>query len=99
MLCPILEDRADVVYGSRFLNGAPVTTRWHRTVNRGLTTLMNRFAGLPLTDVHTGLKLFRSELLKNLSLVENRFGFCPEVTARIREGFWPFITCDHAPDA
>jgi glycosyltransferase involved in cell wall biosynthesis len=83
MLGPVIENRADVVYGSRFLNGAPVTTPWHRTINRGLTAMMNQFAGLRLTDVHTGLKLFRSELLKNLTLAEDRFGFCPEVTARL----------------
>ena len=83
MLEPIINDRADVVYGSRFLSGAKVTSWWHRGVNWGLTRLMNWCSGLRLTDLHTGLKMFRGDLLKGLPLVEERFGFCPEVTARL----------------
>jgi glycosyltransferase involved in cell wall biosynthesis len=83
MLEPILDDRADVVYGSRFLTGAKRTSWWHRGANRGLTQLMNLCSGLRLTDMHTGLKMFRTELLRGAPLVEDRFGFCPEVTARL----------------
>jgi hypothetical protein len=83
MLEPIVNDQADVVYGSRFLSGGKVTSRWHREVNRGLTLLMNWCSGLRLTDLHTGLKMFRADFLKGLPLVEERFGFCPEVTARL----------------
>jgi hypothetical protein len=54
MLEPILDDRADVVYGSRFLTGAKRTSWWHRGANRGLTRLMNLCSGLRLTDMHTG---------------------------------------------
>jgi len=83
---PMLEcmvAKADVVYGSRFLSGKRVTTPMHRFVNWGLTFLMNRFTKLHLTDVHTGLKMFRAPLLKSLRLEEQRFGFCPEVTAKL----------------
>ena len=83
MLEPILNDRADVVYGSRFLRGGSVTSWWHRGVNWGLTRLMNLCSGLRLTDLHTGLKMFRADLLRGLPLKEARFGFCPEVTARL----------------
>jgi glycosyltransferase involved in cell wall biosynthesis len=82
MLEPILDDRADVVYGSRFLTGVK-STWWHRGANQGLTRLMNLCSGLRLTDLHTGLKMFRTDLLRGLPLVEDRFGFCPEVTARL----------------
>jgi glycosyltransferase involved in cell wall biosynthesis len=83
MLQPILAGQADVVYGSRFLGGSKVTSWWHRGVNRGLTRLMNLCSGLRLTDIHTGLKMFRADLLKGVPLQEERFGFCPEVTARL----------------
>jgi glycosyltransferase involved in cell wall biosynthesis len=83
MLEPIVNDRADVVYGSRFLGGGKVTSWWHRRANRGLTRLMNLCSGLRLTDLHTGLKMFRTDLLRGLPLEEDRFGFCPEVTARL----------------
>jgi glycosyltransferase involved in cell wall biosynthesis len=83
MLQPILAGQADVVYGSRFLRGVKVTSWWHRGVNWGLTKLMDLCSDLRLTDLHTGLKMFRSDLLRCLPLVEDRFGFCPEVTARL----------------
>jgi glycosyltransferase involved in cell wall biosynthesis len=83
MLEQILSDQADVVFGSRFLSGNKATSWWHRGINQGLTLLMNWCSGLRLTDLHTGLKMFRADLIKNLSLVEQRFGFCPEVTARL----------------
>jgi prepilin-type N-terminal cleavage/methylation domain-containing protein len=85
MLEPILAGQVDVVYGSRFLRGVKVTSWWHRGVNWGLTRLMNACSGLRLTDLHTGLKMFRADLLKELPLVEERFGFCPEVTARLAQ--------------
>jgi glycosyltransferase involved in cell wall biosynthesis len=83
MLKPILDCRADVVYGSRFLNGRSVTTRIHRSINGGLTLFANVLTGLNLTDVHTCLKLFPTALLRAIPLRETRFGFCPEVTAKL----------------
>lgn len=81
---PILEGRADVVYGSRFL-GTPrrVLMFWHTLGNRILTFLSNVCTDLNLTDMETGYKVFRREVLEHLSLKSNRFGFEPEVTAKI----------------
>ena len=83
MLEPIRSGQADVVYGSRFMAGVRVTTFAHRMINWGLTVLMNLCTGLRLTDVHTCLKLFPTSLLRSLPLEEQRFGFCPEITAKI----------------
>jgi len=83
LLEPIISNRADVVYGSRFLGRRKVTTWTHHSVNRSLTSLMNLFSGLRLSDVHTGLKMFRASVIRPISLVECRFGFCPEVTAKL----------------
>ncbi len=83
MLEPIRTGRADVVYGSRFLVRTRVTTLSHRFINWSLTMLMNWFTGLRLTDVHTCLKLFPTSLLRVIPLEEQRFGFCPEITAKI----------------
>ncbi|MCF7707871.1 MAG: glycosyltransferase [Verrucomicrobia bacterium] len=83
MLAPILSGDADVVYGSRFLRKRRVTTRIHRFVNWALTWLANQFCPERLTDVHTGLKMFRADLLRGLELCEERFGFCPEVTVKL----------------
>lgn len=85
LLQPILEDKADVVYGSRFVGGRPhrVLFFWHSVGNRFLTLLSNAFTDLNLTDMETCYKLFKSSILKSIKLRENRFGFEPEVTAKI----------------
>lgn len=85
LLRPMLEGHADVVYGSRFAGHQPhrVLFFWHSIGNKVLTTLSNMFTDLNLTDMETCYKLFRAELLKPLRLEEARFGFEPEVTAKI----------------
>jgi len=85
LLAPVLEGFADVVYGSRFIGGEPhrILFFWHSIGNKLLTTLSNMFSNLNLTDMETGYKLFRADILKSLYLKENRFGFEPEVTAKI----------------
>ncbi|MDX1407428.1 MAG: glycosyltransferase family 2 protein [Saprospiraceae bacterium] len=85
LLKPILDGYADVVYGSRFMGGKPhrILFFWHSIGNRFLTRLSNMFTNLNLTDMETCYKLFRADILKSLPLKERRFGFEPEVTARI----------------
>jgi len=85
LLKPILEGHADVVYGSRFMGGNPhrILFYWHSIGNKFLTSLSNAFTNLNLTDMETCYKLFRAEVLKGLDLKEKRFGFEPEVTAKI----------------
>jgi len=84
LLQPILDDEADVVYGSRFLGGSHrVLFFWHYVGNRFLTTLSNMFTNLNLSDMETGYKVFRKSVLERLSLRSNRFGFEPEVTAKV----------------
>lgn len=85
LLDPIFSGNADVVYGSRFMGGRPhrVLYFWHMMGNRFLTLLSNMFTNLNLTDVETGYKAFRAEVVKNLDLRENRFGFEPEITAKL----------------
>jgi glycosyltransferase involved in cell wall biosynthesis len=84
LLQPILEDKADVVYGSRFLGESHrVLFFWHYLGNRFLTTLSNMFTNLNLSDMETGYKVFRRELLQRLELKSNRFGFEPEITAKV----------------
>jgi glycosyltransferase involved in cell wall biosynthesis len=85
LLEPILSGNADVVYGSRFMGGRPhrVLYFWHMIGNKFLTLLSNMFTNLNLTDLETGYKAFRTDLLKNLNLRENGFGFEPEITARL----------------
>jgi len=85
LLEPVLEGHADVVYGSRFMGTGPhrVLFYFHTIGNNFLTFLSNLFTQVNLTDMETGYKLFRSEHLKSIRLVENRFGFEPEVTAKI----------------
>lgn len=85
LLKPIMNGKADVVYGSRFMGGNPhrVMFFWHTIGNKFLTVLNNAFTNLNLTDMETCYKLFRSEILKSLVLKEKRFGFEPEVTAKI----------------
>jgi glycosyltransferase involved in cell wall biosynthesis len=85
LLAPIVEGRADVVYGSRFVGGNPhrILFFWHSIGNKFLTFLSNAMTNLNLTDMETCYKLFRAELLKSLDLREKRFGFEPEVTAKV----------------
>ena len=85
LLKPMLEDVADVVYGSRFMGGNPhrILFFWHSIGNKFLTSLSNMFTNLNLTDMETCYKLFRREIIQSLHLKENRFGFEPEVTAKI----------------
>lgn len=85
LLKPILDGVADVVYGSRFMGGKPhrILFYWHSVGNKFLTSLSNMFSGLNLTDMETCYKMFRADIVKGLSLKENRFGFEPEVTAKI----------------
>ena len=82
---PIISNNADVVYGSRFIGGEPhrILFFWHSIGNKILTQISNMFTNLNLTDMETCYKMFRSEILKNIKLKENRFGFEPEVTAKI----------------
>jgi glycosyltransferase involved in cell wall biosynthesis len=82
---PIINGRADVVYGSRFLGGGPhrVLYFWHYKANQLLTTFSNMFTNLNLTDMETGFKVFRTEIIRKLELQQDRFGFEPEVTAKI----------------
>jgi glycosyltransferase involved in cell wall biosynthesis len=84
LLQPILENRADVVYGSRFTGETHrVLYFWHYIANKALTLLSNWFTNLNLTDMETCYKVFRREVLQGITLRSNRFGFEPEVTAKI----------------
>ncbi len=85
LLKPIVDGKADVVYGSRFMGGEPhrVLYFWHYLGNRFLTLLSNMVTNLNLTDMETCYKVFRSPVLKSITLEEKRFGFEPEVTAKI----------------
>lgn len=85
LLEPILDGRADVVFGSRFIGGAEhrVLYYWHSVGNHMLTTLSNMFTNLNLTDMEVCYKLFRREVLDHLTIEEDRFGFEPEITAKV----------------
>jgi glycosyltransferase involved in cell wall biosynthesis len=84
LLAPLLADRADVVFGSRFAGGSRrVLYFWHALGNRALTTLSNMFTNLWLTDMETCYKVFRREVVQKLVLKEDRFGFEPEITAKV----------------
>jgi len=85
LLKPILDGHADVVYGSRFMGGNAhrILFFWHSIGNRFLTFLSNMMTNLNLTDMETCYKMFRSEIIKSVALKEKRFGFEPEVTAKI----------------
>jgi glycosyltransferase involved in cell wall biosynthesis len=85
LLRPIIDGAADVVYGSRFRGGdeARVLYFWHSIANRALTLFSNMCTNLNLTDMETGYKVFRREVLQRISLQEDRFGFEPEITAKI----------------
>lgn len=85
LLQPILEGNADVVYGSRFIGGKPhrILFFWHSIGNVFLTRLSNTFSNLNLTDMETCYKMFKTEIIQGINIKENRFGFEPEVTAKI----------------
>ncbi|OPY79713.1 MAG: Undecaprenyl-phosphate mannosyltransferase [Syntrophorhabdus sp. PtaU1.Bin058] len=87
LLEPILEGKADVVYGSRFLGGPHrVLYFWHYIGNMIVTLLSNMFTNLNLTDMETGYKVFKREALKDITIESDRFGFEPEITAKIAKG-------------
>jgi glycosyltransferase involved in cell wall biosynthesis len=89
LLEPILDGRADVVFGSRFLGGPQrVHYFWHYVANRFLTLLSDMFTNLKLTDMETCYKVFRREVLKEIRIKSNRFGFEPEITAKVSKGTW-----------
>ena len=85
LLKPITEGHADVVYGSRFMGGKPhrILFFWHSIGNGLLTLMSNAFTNLNLTDMETCYKLFKAPIIKSIQIKENRFGFEPEVTAKI----------------
>ena len=85
LIMPIYNDQADVVYGSRFVGSEckRVLYFWHRVANYLLTFLSNMFTNINLTDMEVCYKVFRSDIIKKISLRENRFGFEPEITAKI----------------
>jgi len=89
LLEPILDGRADVVFGSRFLGGPQrVHYFWHYVANKFLTLLSDMFTNLKLTDMETCYKVFRREVLKDIQIKSNRFGFEPEITAKVSKGKW-----------
>jgi glycosyltransferase involved in cell wall biosynthesis len=89
LLEPILDGRADVVYGSRFLGGPQrVHYFWHYVANKSLTLLSDIFSNLKLTDMETCYKVFRREVLQGIQLKSDRFGFEPEITAKIAKKHW-----------
>jgi len=85
LMGPVVEGKADVVYGSRFMGGGPhrVHLFWHYVGNKALTLLSNMFTNLNLTDMETCYKLFRTEVIKGLNIQQNRFGIEPEITAKV----------------
>lgn len=85
LLAPLIDKRADVVYGSRFLSGRPhrVLYFWHSLGNRLLTLCSNMFTGLNLSDMETCYKVFRREVIQAIQIEEDRFGFEPEITAKV----------------
>ncbi len=92
LIQPILEGKADVVYGSRFRGGEAgrVLYFWHYVGNRVLTTLSNMTTNLNLTDMETCYKMFRRHCLDGVALEQDRFGFEPEITAKLAKGGWRF---------
>jgi hypothetical protein len=85
LLAPVIRGDADVVYGSRFMGGNPhrMLFFWHTLGNNFLTFLSNMFSNLNMTDMETCYKMFRTSTIQNIKLKEKRFGFEPEVTAKI----------------
>ena len=89
LLGPILDGRADVVFGSRFLGGPQrVHYFWHYVANKSLTLLSDIFTNLKLTDMETCYKVFRREVLQGITVKSDRFGFEPEITAKVAKGNW-----------
>ena len=90
LIAPLLSDKADVVYGSRFLGGRPHRVLYfrHSVGNRLLTLTSNLFTDLNLTDMETCYKVFRQEVLRSFTLEESRFGIEPEITAKVAAGKW-----------
>jgi glycosyltransferase involved in cell wall biosynthesis len=90
LVAPLLSGEADVVFGSRFMGGRPhrVLYFWHSCGNKFLTLLSNAFTNLNLTDMETGYKVFRREVLESFELEEDRFGIEPELTAKAAAGEW-----------
>lgn len=82
---PIIQDKADVVFGSRFAGGRPhrVVYYWHMVGNKFLTTFSNMLTNINLTDMETCYKAFRREIIQSIKIEENRFGFEPEITAKV----------------
>jgi hypothetical protein len=87
LLSPIEDGEADVVFGSRFMGGRPhrVVYFWHMVGNRMLTLLSNIFTNINLSDIETGYKVFRRSALEDLNIEEKRFGFEPEITAKLAQ--------------
>lgn len=85
MMEPIVKNKADVVFGSRFMGGRPhrVVYYWHMLGNRFLTTFSNMLTNINLTDMETCYKAFRREVIQSINIQENRFGFEPEITAKV----------------
>ncbi len=99
LLPPLLAGRADVVYGSRFLGDEPCDPSWlHRVGNAMLTRLSNCVTGLKLTDMETCYKAFRKDVLRDLPIHQDRFGFEPEVTAKLARRGWRFCEVPVAYD-
>lgn len=89
LLRPILEGKADVVYGSRFLGGPHrVLYFWHYVGNTAITLLSNMFTNLNLTDMETCYKVFRREVIQGITIESKRFGVEPEITAKVAKGKW-----------
>jgi len=90
LLGPMLQGHADVVFGSRFLGGGPhrVAFYWHYLGNRLITTFSNMMTNLNLTDIEVCYKMFRKQVLDSIKLVEERFGFEVEITAKVAHGKW-----------
>jgi glycosyltransferase involved in cell wall biosynthesis len=85
LMQPIIDDKADVVFGSRFMGGQPhrVVYFWHMIGNKFLTLLSNAFTNINLTDMETCYKMFRREIIQSINIEEERFGFEPEITAKV----------------
>ena len=85
LVAPILSGKADVVFGSRFMGGGPhrVVYFWHSVGNGFLTLLSNMFTNINLTDMETCYKVFKREIIQSITIEENRFGFEPEITAKV----------------
>ena len=90
LLGPILDGRADVVYGSRFIGGDEhrVLYFWHSVGTRFLTLMSNMFTNINLTDMETCYKVFKAEVIKSIKIKSNRFGVEPEITAKVARGGW-----------